>query len=155
MPKKSSTECTNHPPIRLCYVLYVLRDIRGTFKFLPEQYILRCTFFLISWHPNLFSSNMHIVLIFTGPKTQCNKMWHSKRRYTTAFYLVMLIIVFAVAVAVSPRVPYPAFFYLPRLLHCIHLILIDLFESASNLIYSDKKCLDDVWWQCMQCFMIT
>ena len=120
MPKKWSTECTNHPPVRLCHVLHVLRDIRGTFKFLPEQYILRCTFFLISWHPNLFSSNMHIVLIFTGPKTQCNKMWHSKRRYTTAFYLVMLIIVFAVAVAVSSKVPYPTFFYPPRLFLTIY-----------------------------------
>jgi hypothetical protein len=36
-----------------------------------------------------------------GPKTQCNKMWAATRRYTTAFYLVMLIIVFSVAVAVG------------------------------------------------------
>ena len=30
-------------------------------------------------------------------------MWHVKRRYTTAFYLIMLIIVFAVAVAVRTK----------------------------------------------------
>jgi len=34
-----------------------------------------------------------------GPKTQCRKMWHPCRRYTTGFYLAMLIIVFSVAVA--------------------------------------------------------
>mmetsp|Transcript_4347 Transcript_4347/g.3897 ORF Transcript_4347/g.3897 Transcript_4347/m.3897 type:complete len:191 (-) Transcript_4347:97-669(-) len=34
-----------------------------------------------------------------GPRNQCRQMWHPTRRYTTAFYLVMLIIVFAVAVA--------------------------------------------------------
>ena len=34
-----------------------------------------------------------------GPKSQCIKMWDPSRRYTTAFYLAMLIIVFAVAVA--------------------------------------------------------
>ena len=35
-----------------------------------------------------------------GPKAQCVKMWDPTRRFSTAFYLVMLIIVFAVAVAV-------------------------------------------------------
>jgi len=35
-----------------------------------------------------------------GPRRQCAKMWHPTRRYSTAFFLVMLIIVFAVAVAV-------------------------------------------------------
>jgi len=34
-----------------------------------------------------------------GPKRQCMQMWHPTRRYTTAFFLSMLIIVFAVAVA--------------------------------------------------------
>jgi general stress protein CsbA len=34
-----------------------------------------------------------------GPRTQCQKMFHPTRRYSTIFYLVMLIIVFAVAVA--------------------------------------------------------
>lgn len=34
-----------------------------------------------------------------GPKAQCTKMWHPTRRYTTAFYLTMLIVVFAVAVS--------------------------------------------------------
>lgn len=34
-----------------------------------------------------------------GPKTQCKKMWDPTRRYTTAFYLTMLIIVFAVGAA--------------------------------------------------------
>ena len=34
-----------------------------------------------------------------GPKSQCIKMWDPTRRYTTAFYLSMLIIVFAVAVS--------------------------------------------------------
>lgn len=34
-----------------------------------------------------------------GPKTQCRKMWHPTRRYTTAFYLSMLIIVLAVGAA--------------------------------------------------------
>ena len=34
-----------------------------------------------------------------GPKSQCVKMWDPSRRYTTAFYLAMLVIVFAVAVA--------------------------------------------------------
>ena len=39
-----------------------------------------------------------------GPKRQCAKMWHPTRRYSTAFFLIMLIIVFAVAVAVSSLV---------------------------------------------------
>jgi len=34
-----------------------------------------------------------------GPRRQCAKMWHPTRRYSTAFFLIMLIIVFAVAVA--------------------------------------------------------
>jgi len=33
-----------------------------------------------------------------GPKSQCTKMWAPTRRYTTAFYLIMLIVVFVVAV---------------------------------------------------------
>ena len=49
----------------------------------------------------LFISITHI-----GPKTQCNKMWHVRRRYTTAFYLIMLIAVFAVAVAVSLKLSF-------------------------------------------------
>lgn len=36
-----------------------------------------------------------------GPKSQCMKMWDPTRRYSTAFYLAMLIIVLAVAVSVS------------------------------------------------------
>lgn len=36
-----------------------------------------------------------------GPKQQCVKMWDETRRFSTAFYLIMLIVVFAVAVAVS------------------------------------------------------
>jgi hypothetical protein len=40
-----------------------------------------------------------------GPKSQCMKMWDPTRRYSTAFYLVMLIIVLAVAVAVRPSLP--------------------------------------------------
>lgn len=38
-------------------------------------------------------------------------MWNSKRRVTTAFYLVMLIIVFAVAVAVSHFLSLKIFLY--------------------------------------------
>lgn len=34
-----------------------------------------------------------------GPKKQCVNMWKPTRRFTTAFYLSMLIIVFSVAVA--------------------------------------------------------
>eukprot|EP01036_Dinobryon_divergens_P040414 gene40414-53426_t len=34
-----------------------------------------------------------------GPKTQCIRMWDPTRRISTAFYLIMLIIVFAVALA--------------------------------------------------------
>ena len=34
-----------------------------------------------------------------GPKAQCISMWAETRRFTTAFYLTMLIIVFAVAVS--------------------------------------------------------
>jgi hypothetical protein len=33
-----------------------------------------------------------------GPKSQCIKMWAVTRRFTTAFYLIMLIVVFIVAV---------------------------------------------------------
>lgn len=33
-----------------------------------------------------------------GPKSQCRKMWAPTRRYTTAFYLTMLIVVLIVAV---------------------------------------------------------
>lgn len=36
-----------------------------------------------------------------GPRSQCRQMFHPTRRYSTCFYLVMLIIVFSVAVAVS------------------------------------------------------
>ena len=35
-----------------------------------------------------------------GPRSQCRQMWAPTRRYTTGFYLVMLIIVFSVAMAV-------------------------------------------------------
>mmetsp|Transcript_9124 Transcript_9124/g.31128 ORF Transcript_9124/g.31128 Transcript_9124/m.31128 type:complete len:175 (-) Transcript_9124:30-554(-) len=38
-------------------------------------------------------------LFLIGPASQCKKMWHETRRFSTAFYLIMLIIVFAVAVA--------------------------------------------------------
>ena len=34
-----------------------------------------------------------------GPKKQCINMWKPTRRYTTAFYLIMLIVVFVVAIA--------------------------------------------------------
>lgn len=34
-----------------------------------------------------------------GPRAQCIKMWDPTRRWSTAFYLSMLIVVFAVAVA--------------------------------------------------------
>jgi len=34
-----------------------------------------------------------------GPKAQCINMWKPTRRYTTAFYLSMLIVVFALAIA--------------------------------------------------------
>eukprot|EP01041_Mallomonas_annulata_P000650 gene650-1259_t len=40
-----------------------------------------------------------------GPKTQCIRMWDPTRRISTAFYLIMLIIVFAVALAVSSCTP--------------------------------------------------
>jgi hypothetical protein len=33
-----------------------------------------------------------------GPRVQCKKMWDPTRRYTTAFYLSTLIVVFACAV---------------------------------------------------------
>ncbi len=36
-----------------------------------------------------------------GPAAQWGKMWAETRRFSTAFYLAMLIIVFAVAIAVS------------------------------------------------------
>ncbi|RYH02901.1 hypothetical protein EON65_47610 [archaeon] len=36
-----------------------------------------------------------------GPRSQCRQMFHPTRRYTTSFYLIMMIIVFAVAVAVG------------------------------------------------------
>jgi hypothetical protein len=32
-----------------------------------------------------------------GPAAQCTKMWAETRRYSTAFYLIMLIVVFSVA----------------------------------------------------------
>jgi len=34
-----------------------------------------------------------------GPKAQCIKMWDPTRRWSTAFYLSMLVVVFAVALA--------------------------------------------------------
>lgn len=36
-----------------------------------------------------------------GPKNQCKKMFDKTRRVSTALYIVMLIIVFACAIAVS------------------------------------------------------
>lgn len=45
-----------------------------------------------------------ITLCATGflltPKSQWSKMWDPTRRYTTAFYLTMLVVVFAVAITV-------------------------------------------------------
>ena len=45
-----------------------------------------------------------ITLCATGflltPKSQWAKMWDPTRRYTTAFYLTMLVVVFAVAITV-------------------------------------------------------
>ena len=66
-----------------------------------------------------------------GPKTQCNKMWHVRRRYTTAFYLVMLIIVFAVAVAVSRSslLSYPILSY-PILLTHLLVMAVSLFHET-------------------------
>jgi hypothetical protein len=50
----------------------------------------------------LYISGNVIALMATGfllgPKSQCNKMWHPCRRFTTAFYLIMLIVVFVVAI---------------------------------------------------------
>lgn len=44
-----------------------------------------------------------IVLLGTGfllgPRKQCKKMWDPSRRFTTAFYLTMLILVLALAIA--------------------------------------------------------
>lgn len=37
-------------------------------------------------------------LFLCGPKKQCTKMWDKTRRWSTAFYLSMLIIVFCVAI---------------------------------------------------------
>ena len=34
-----------------------------------------------------------------GPRTQCRKMWDPTRRFSAAFYLSMLVIVFALAVS--------------------------------------------------------
>jgi hypothetical protein len=49
-----------------------------------------------------------ITLCATGflltPKSQWSKMWDETRRYTTAFYLTMLIVVFALAVTVSSEI---------------------------------------------------
>lgn len=36
-----------------------------------------------------------------GPASQCKKMWAETRRYSTAFYLIMLIVVFSVAITVG------------------------------------------------------
>mmetsp|Transcript_13812 Transcript_13812/g.18886 ORF Transcript_13812/g.18886 Transcript_13812/m.18886 type:complete len:205 (-) Transcript_13812:157-771(-) len=33
-----------------------------------------------------------------GPRSQCTKMWAPTRRFTTAFYLIMIIVVFIVAI---------------------------------------------------------
>lgn len=35
-----------------------------------------------------------------GPKNQCKKMFDKTRRYSTILYMIMLIVVFAVALAV-------------------------------------------------------
>ena len=46
-----------------------------------------------------------ITLCATGflltPQSQWSKMWDETRRYTTAFYLTMLVVVFALAITVS------------------------------------------------------
>jgi hypothetical protein len=46
-----------------------------------------------------------ITLAATGflltPQSQWAKMWDPTRRYTTAFYLTMLVVVFCVAITVS------------------------------------------------------
>lgn len=51
--------------------------------------------------PNV-SIAVYIALCSTGfllgPRAQCTKMWAITRRWSTAFYLAMLVIVFAVAV---------------------------------------------------------
>ena len=37
-------------------------------------------------------------LFLSGPKSQCVKMWDKSRRFSTCFYLIMLVVVFVVAV---------------------------------------------------------
>eukprot|EP01035_Chromulina_nebulosa_P018055 gene18055-23701_t len=46
----------------------------------------------------LTCASVGYVISFIGPKSQCKKMWDASRRFSTAFYLSMIIIVFAVAV---------------------------------------------------------
>lgn len=36
-----------------------------------------------------------------GPRNQCKKMFDKDRRWSAVFYMVMLLVVFAVALAVS------------------------------------------------------
>jgi hypothetical protein len=49
-----------------------------------------------------------ITLCATGflltPKSQWAKMWDETRRYTTAFYLTMLVVVFALAITVMSEI---------------------------------------------------
>lgn len=65
---------------------------------------------------------LYIVFISINDNESNRKMWDPTRRYTTAFYLIMLIIVFSVALAVS-RI----------YILCIFILIIHLFLKFSSL----------------------
>jgi cell division septal protein FtsQ len=66
-------------------------------------------------------------------------MWNSKRRVTTAFYLVMLIIVFAVAVAVSHLIAFKI------LLDELHVLSITTVHVSNRQHLHDEKLRDDLY----------
>lgn len=69
-----------------------------------------------------------------GPKAQCQKMFHPVRRYTTIFFLAMLVVVFAVAMAKQH-------FALVLFLLFIQ-ILAGLWYAASYIPYGRQMIID-------------
>lgn len=84
-----------------------------------------------------------------GPKSQCTKMWAPTRRYTTAFYLIMLIVVFVVAV-LKQSVWLVLFLLLIQ-------VMAAVWYSISYIPFGRKVCLAFMRQTgvCMPCFYVS
>lgn len=75
------------------YLLSLMGSLVLLGGFSDENIRLFITLYVLGNILSLISSGF-----LSGPKQQCIKMWDPTRRFSTAFYLAMLVVVFAVAV---------------------------------------------------------